>query len=92
MLEGTKKLFPTEYEKFKAAMISAANDDELPVSLKLEDISSFTLKDFQDAFTDIEFETGLKASASMELNPITGKLELIMCVDHSDSLKKPHLQ
>ena len=92
MLEGTKKLFPTDFEKFKAAMISAAKDDELPATLMLDDISSFTLKDFQDAFTDFEFETGLKISASMEMNPITGKLELFMYVDHPDSLKKQPMQ
>jgi len=27
MLEGTRKLFPTDYKRFKEAMISAADDD-----------------------------------------------------------------
>ncbi len=92
MLEGTKKLFPTDFEKFKAAMINAADEDELPVSLRLTDISDHTLKDFQDAFTDIGFETGLKVSATLEMDQITGKLMLTMNVDQPDSMEKPLLQ
>ncbi len=48
MMEGTKKLFPKDYEQFKEAMISAANDNSLPVSLQLDDIRDYTLKDLQD--------------------------------------------
>ncbi len=50
MQEGTKKLFPTDYDRFKETMISAANDNSLPVALQLDDIRDYTLKGLQDAF------------------------------------------
>lgn len=43
MLEGTRKLFPKDYEHFKASMISAADDGELPVTLQLSDIKDFRM-------------------------------------------------
>ena len=42
MLEGTKKLFPTDYRKFTEAMVSAADEDELPVELQLDDLKDYT--------------------------------------------------
>ena len=38
MRQGTKKLFPMDYERFIIAMISAEKDDELPVVLRTDDI------------------------------------------------------
>ena len=45
MLEGTKKLFPKDYQRFKDAMISAADDNSLPVTLELDEIRDYTLRD-----------------------------------------------
>ena len=69
MLEGTRKLFREDYEQFKEAMISAANDDELPVCLQLNDIRDFTLMDFQDAFSDFSMETELEMKGSFFFLP-----------------------
>ena len=92
MLEGTKKLFPKGYESFKTAMIRAAEDDELPVCLRLRDIGNFSLKDVQDTFSDINLETGLNVRGSLVLNPTDRRLDLFMHVSQPDSLEKPLLQ
>ena len=76
MLPGTKKLFPTDYEKFKKAMLSAAENDELPVVLQLGDVKDFTLKDFQDTFNDFQRETGLEVTGSMFLCDHCDRLHL----------------
>ena len=78
MLEGTRKLFPDNYERFKETMISAANEDDLPVSLQLNDIRDFTLKDFQDAFSDFSMETGLEMNGSLFFCHDCGKLHLAL--------------
>ena len=43
MRQGTKKLFPMDYERFIIAMISADKDDELPVVLRTDDIQDCSL-------------------------------------------------
>ena len=78
MLEGTRKLFPDDYERFKEAMILAANEDDLPVSLQLNDIRDFTLKDFQDAFSDFNMETGLEMNGSLFFCHDCRKLHLML--------------
>ena len=45
MLEGTKRLFPTDYQRFKENMIEAANDNSLPVTLQMDDALSAPLLD-----------------------------------------------
>ena len=60
MREGTRKLFPKDYERFKKCMIEAAEDNNLPVVLQLDDIRDYTLKDLQDAFSDFSTDTSLE--------------------------------
>ena len=78
MLEGTKKLFPTDYERFKEAMITAANDNSLPVALQLDEIRDYTLKDIQDTFSDFSLETGLEMNGSLFFCHNCGKLHLVL--------------
>ena len=82
MLEGTKKLFPTDYKKFKEAMLEAANDASLPVALQLNDIKKFTLKDFQDAFTEFRKDTGLDITGSFFLCPTCENLHVMIEIDY----------
>ena len=79
MMEGTKRLFPTEYEDFRNAMVEAANKHELPAALMLDDIKDFTLRDFQDLFIQFNLETGLEMTGSMAISEKTGRLQL--CVE-----------
>jgi len=92
MLEGTRKLFPDDYERFKEAMISAANEDDLPVSLQLNDIRDFTLKDFQDAFSDFSMETGLEMNGSLFFCHDCGKLHLVLEITRDRTEDKRILQ
>ena len=43
MREGTKKLFPKDYDRFKENMIEAANDNNLPITLQLDEIRDYIL-------------------------------------------------
>lgn len=76
MLEGTRKLFPHDYEEFKSAILEAAEDDELPVHIRLDDIRDFTLKDVQDMFSDFRRDTGLEMEGHLALQPGRQKLQL----------------
>ena len=84
MLQGTKKLFPTDYAKFTKAMISAAEDDELPVTLQLDDIKDFTLKDLQDLFLEFHQDTGLDIQGNIFMCNDCGRMHLMLEVDYTD--------
>ena len=81
MLDGTKKLFPTDYERFRDAMIDAANDRQLPVTLQLNDIKDYTLKDLQDAFFDFNRDTSLELKGSLSYCHKCDKMHLVLEVD-----------
>ena len=81
MLEGTKKLFPNDYPKFKKAMIEAADEDNLPVGMQLDDIDDFTLKDLQDIFSEFSQDTGLEMHGSLFFCHDCGKLHLVVEVN-----------
>ena len=84
MLQGTKRLFPTEYESFKDAMTSAAEEENLPIVLQLDDIKDFTLKDFQDAFYEFQMDTGLSIEGHMFICEDCGKLHVAVEVDYPE--------
>ena len=92
MLEGTRKLFPKDYEHFKASMISAADDGELPVTLALSDIRDFTLKDIQDLFVEFNLETSLEMTGLLDLDEDTGQLQLRVRIDRPENPVKTLLQ
>ena len=91
MRQGTKKLFPKDYERFIIAMISAEKDNELPVVLRTDDIQDCSLEDLRDLFLDFSLETGLEMSASLALNHF-GKLQLLLEVDQKETEKVRYLQ
>ena len=88
MLEGTKRLFPTEYEDFVCAMVEAANKHELPVMIALDDIKDYKLSDFQDLFIEFNLETGLEMSGMMDINEKTGRLELCIVIRQSERVRQ----
>lgn len=92
MRQGTKKLFPKDYERFIIAMISAEKDDELPVVLRTDDIQDCSLEDLRDLFLDFSMETGLEMSASLALNHFGGKLQLLLEVNRKETEKVRYLQ
>lgn len=92
VLEGTRKLFPNDYERFKASIITAADDGELPVTLQLNDIKDFTLKDVQDLFVQFNLETGLEMTGMLFLNDDTGLLQLQVRIDRPTNPGKTVLQ
>ncbi len=92
LLAGTKKLFPTDYEKFKETMIAAAEEEELPIALQLNDTSKFTLKDFEDAFTEFERDTGLQITGSFFTCPDCGRLHVMVEVDYPEFEENTLLQ
>ena len=90
MREGTKKLFPTDYERFKECMIEAANDNSLPVTIELDDIRDYTLKDIQDAFDEFNMDTSLELTGYLYFCQKCKKLHLVMDVNRL-SVKETHL-
>lgn len=92
MRQGTKKLFPMDYERFIIAMISAEKDDELPVVLRTDDIQDCSLEDLRDLFLDFSMETGLEMSASLALNHFGGKLQLLLEVNRKETEEVRYLQ
>ena len=83
---------PSVYEKFKASMLSAADDGELPVTLQLRDIRDFTLKDVQDLFVEFSLETGLEMNGFLSLEDGTGMLQLQVQVDRPENPGNTYLQ
>lgn len=81
MLKGTKKLFPTDYRSFTEGMTRAAGAGELPVSLQLNDIRDYTLKDFQDVCIDFNRDTGLELQGTFGYCRRCGKMHLFLHVD-----------
>ena len=92
MLEGTRKLFPNDYEQFKASVINAADDGALPITLQLSNIKDFTLKDIQDLFVQFNLETGLVMDGMLYLNDDTGLLQLQVVIDRPENPVKRILQ
>ena len=83
MREGTKKLFPKDYDRFKENMIEAANDNNLPITLQLDEIRDYTLQDLQDAFSDFNLDTGLELNGSLFLCHDCGKMHLLLEVSRT---------
>ena len=89
MLKGTKKLFPNDYDKFIGAMIEAADEEELPLALQLNDIGDFTLKDFQDLFYEFHQDTSLDLHGTLFMCNDCGKLHLLLEVDYPEEEDTP---
>ena len=84
MLQGTKKLFPTDYKKFKEMMIEAAEENELPMAVELNDISKFTLTDLQDVCFEFNRDTSLNMRGEFFLCQECGQMHVMLIVDYSD--------
>lgn len=89
LLEGTKRLFPTDYENFVNAMIEAAEEDELPIMLQLDDIKDYTLKDIQDMFFEFKQDTGLDIEGHLFTCEECGRLHLLLEVDYPEEDNLP---
>ena len=90
MREGTKRLFTKDYDKFKESMIEAANENNLPISLQLDDVGDYTLKDLQDAFDDFNMDTSLELTGHLYFCQKCKKLHLIIDVDRL-GIEETHL-
>lgn len=88
MLEGTQKLFPSDYEEFIETVMMRADEGELPIALQLKEPEEFTIKDFQDLFLDIEYDTGLDVNGSFTLCPDCGTMHVIIEVDYPEEESK----
>lgn len=82
MLEGTKKLFPSDYMDFVETMVDAADSGDLPIGLQLQGSKDFTLNDFQDFFLDFKYDTGLDITGTIFLCPDCGELHLLIEVNY----------
>ena len=60
MRKGTRKFFPTDYKDFVSSMIEAAENDELPVLMRLDDVNGYSFNDVKDLFEDFVSDTGLE--------------------------------
>lgn len=92
MLNGTKKLFPTDYKRFKEVMLEAAEEGELPVVLQLNSPGKFNLEDFRDAFLEFQYDTGLNITGEMFICPDCGELHVTVTVDHMEEQEERLLQ
>ena len=92
MLPGTKKLFPNDYRKFAESMMAAAEEGSLPITLQLEDLKDYTLKDLQDLFVDFRQDTDLEICGHLLMCEDCGKMHLQLEVDHPAEKPKKILQ
>ena len=84
MLNGTKKFFPHDYDYFVDSMIDAAEEDNLPVGLQLDDIKDFTLKDIQELFYEFKRDTSLDITGHLFTCNECGRLHLLLEVNFPD--------
>ena len=84
MKNGTKKLFPTDYEAFKTAMFEAAEMDEFPIMLEVHHPEKFTFKDFQELIEDFRMDTGFNMEGHFCACTDCGKLHVFVEVDYLD--------
>jgi hypothetical protein len=66
-------------------MLSAAENEDLPATLQLDELGDFTLKDFQDMFSDFISDTGLDIEGHLYFCPECNKLHLVVSVDNPDA-------
>ena len=92
MLEGTKKLFPKDYDKLREVMIQAAEQDKLPIALSLEEDKGFTLKDFRDLFYDFKKDTGLQMTATLYSCDVCDELHTIIEIDMPEVINNGMVQ
>jgi hypothetical protein len=92
MREGTKKLFPTDYDHFKKDMMEAADSGDLPVILRMNEISDYTLNDFQDLFSDFCLETDLEMTGFLSLGENSDKLRMTLVVKQPEQKPQRILQ
>ena len=92
MLAGTRKLFPTDFTRFKTSMLKAAEEGELTVTLQLSDLKDFTLTDLQDLLIEFQLETGLDMKGSLFLSDDDGRMHLTLEVNYPEKTKMIPLQ
>ncbi len=92
MLEGTQKLFPKDYESLKSAMLEAAENGNLPLTLQLTSPTKFNFQNFQDLFMDFEYDTGLIMTGTFFICNDCGELHVMIEVDYpdEDEYEEPH--
>ena len=81
MLNGTKKLFPTDFGIFVNDMTEEAKSNNLPIYLtySASDVSNITGQDCFDLIFDFEKATGLSMDCIFSLQKDTGKtLDLVI--------------
>lgn len=81
MLEGTKKLFPNDFEDLVEDMLCAAEADELPVVLQCDNPMNFTVKDLSDLFYDFYKCTSLDMQGHLFRCPECGRMHLDLQID-----------
>lgn len=91
MLEGTKKFFPTEYDKFKNAMKEAAEKEELPALLQMDDLSNLSLNDLQDLFYEFNYDTGLSIEGHVFTCDECGMLHLMIEINYPEEKEEKRL-
>lgn len=82
--EGTKRLFPNEFEEFTLMALDAARKGELPVFLELGHLGDYRLKDFEDMMDDFYRKTGLEIDGLLSFSCSGRKMTVSIKVDWPD--------
>ncbi len=89
--EGTKRLFPGDFDKFTRAAADAARENQLPMILELGNLRDYKLKDFEDLMNDFYRNTGLELNGLLSFSCSSGKMRAIIKVDWPDTEEQESL-
>ena len=84
MLNGTRKLLGDEYPDFVETMINAAEDDELPIALHINESVDITTNDLYDLMYEFHRDTGLDMVTTLFICNDCGRLHAVVEVNYSD--------
>ena len=94
MLDGTKKIFPTEYEKFVETTVFAAEEDQLPIAFQCDEefIKDITAQDVHDLIYEYHRDSGLDLTATYFMCNHCKKLHLLFEVNYPEEEDNTLLQ
>lgn len=88
MLAGTKKLLGKEYKHFCDSMLTAHDNNALPVGFQVDDVMGVSCQDICDLCNDFENDTDLKLTAHLFACHECGKAHVFFEVDNQDDEKE----
>jgi len=85
LLDGTKKIAGDDYNNFIRSVSIAAEMDNLPVAVQLDDVDKITINDIREFIYEFHRDTGFSMTATFFMCNECGCLHMIFEVDYDDN-------